>query len=72
MENWISKYDHCANLYDIFERQAEIWYFTKSTFLNTFITSFQGRTYPLGKGRRLPWAPKSQGPPNAFHIGDAH
>ncbi len=23
----------------------------------------QGQTYTLGKGRRLPWAPKSQGPP---------
>ncbi len=28
----------------------------------------QGRTYPLGKGRRLPWAPKSQGPPKMLFI----
>ncbi len=28
----------------------------------------QGWTYPLGKGRRLPWAPKSQGPPKMLFI----
>ncbi len=28
----------------------------------------QGRTYPLGKGRRLPRAPKSQGPPKMLFI----
>uniref|UniRef100_A0A673FMK2 Uncharacterized protein n=1 Tax=Sinocyclocheilus rhinocerous TaxID=307959 RepID=A0A673FMK2_9TELE len=28
---------------------------------STLITHNQGRTYPLGKGRRPPWAPKSQG-----------
>ncbi len=28
----------------------------------------QGRTYPLGKGRRLTWAPKSQGPPKMLFI----
>ncbi len=28
----------------------------------------QGRTYPLGKGRWLPWAPKSQGPPKMIFI----
>ncbi len=34
-----------------------------------FLTSAdQGRTYPLGKGRRLPWAPKSQGPPKMLFI----
>ncbi len=32
------------------------------------LTRFQGRTYPLGKGRRLPWAPKSQGPPKMLLI----
>ncbi len=30
MENWLPKYVHCENLYDIFEMQAEIWYFTVS------------------------------------------
>ncbi len=29
-------------------------------------THVQGRTYPLGKVRRLPWAPKSQGPHKCF------
>ncbi len=28
----------------------------------------QGQTYPLGKGRWLLWAPKSQGPPIKFFI----
>ncbi len=28
----------------------------------------QGWTYPLDKGRRLPWAPKSQGPPKMLFI----
>ncbi len=28
----------------------------------------QGRTYPLGKGRRPPRAPKSQGPPKKLFI----
>ncbi len=28
----------------------------------------QGRTLPLGKGRRLPWAPESQGPPKMRFI----
>ncbi len=28
----------------------------------------QGQTYPLGKGRQLPWAPKSQGPPKMLFI----
>ncbi len=37
----ISKHVHCANIYDIFKRQDEIWYFTKNTFLNTFIPPFQ-------------------------------
>ncbi len=27
-----------------------------------------GRNYPLGKDRRLPWAPKSQGPPKILFI----
>ncbi len=34
------------------------------------IPSPQGRTYPLGKGRRLPWAPRSQGPPKMLFIYD--
>ncbi len=34
------------------------------------MTVDQGRTYPLGKGRRLPWAPKSQGPPKMLFILD--
>ncbi len=28
----------------------------------------QGRTLPLGKGRRLPWAPESQVPPKMLFI----
>ncbi len=32
MNKAISKYVHCVNLYDIFESQVEIWYFTKNTF----------------------------------------
>ncbi len=35
--------------------------------MGTF-TPHQGRTYPLGKGRWLPWAPKSQGPPKMLFI----
>ncbi len=35
---------------------------------NNVNSSNQGRTYPLGKGRRLPWAPKSQGPPKVLFI----
>ncbi len=35
---------------------------------NGIPTRMQGRTYPLGKGRRLSWAPKRQGPPKMLFI----
>ena len=40
MDNWILKYVHCVNLYDIYEGQAEIVYFTVSTFKKTFMAAF--------------------------------
>lgn len=33
MKKGISNYVYCANFYDIFESQVDIWYFTKNTFL---------------------------------------
>ncbi len=36
------------------------------------MTCEQKRTYPSGKGRRLHWAPKSQGPPKMLYIPDVH
>ncbi len=40
MDNWISKYIHYENLYDISEMQAEIWYITASILKNTFKPPF--------------------------------
>ncbi len=36
--------------------------------LQTYMALYEeeGRTYPLGKGRRLPWAPKAKGPLKCF------
>ncbi len=48
MENWLPKYVHCENLYDIFEMQAEIWYFTVSNINMTLchISMYFWKLYP--------------------------
>ncbi len=47
--------------------QISIFVFTNSCCVKDHFKR-QGQTYPLGKGRRLPWAPKSQGPPKMLFI----
>ncbi len=40
----------------------------KISCISQTMSCMQGRTYPLGKGRRLPWAPKSQWAPKKLFI----
>ncbi len=66
---WTSQLTICTERYlELPDKDKPAHNLPVKLILYVLYTYRQGRTYPLGKGRRLPRAPKSQGPPKMLFI----